>query len=57
MIDVVPICLFSLPLVFLTRCYWCIDTVASVVSNYFKSQVSGVSDHYSVDFLGKGRVF
>ena len=52
-------CLFvfslsSLSLVPLTRSYYCRETAVSVASNYFKSQLP---DHYSVDFLGKGRVF
>ena len=38
-------------LVPLTRSYYCIEIV---VLNYLKSQIS---DLYSVDFLGKGRVF
>ena len=37
---------FFLSLVPLTRSYWSIDIIVSVVKNYFKSQVF---DHYSVD--------
>ena len=45
--------LLSLSLVPLIRCYWCMETVVFVLQDYFRSEVS---DHYSVDFLEKGRV-
>ena len=58
MMDVVSVhlffSLFYLSLVPLTRRYWSIEIVVSVVWNYFKNQLS---DHYSVDFLGLERVF
>ena len=45
--------LFSLPLVPLTRRYWYIEIFVCRV----KLLIETVSDHYSVDFLGKERVF
>ena len=45
--------LFSLPLVPLTRRYWYIEIFVCLV----KLLIETVSDHYSVDFLGKERVF
>ena len=45
--------LFSLPLVPLTRRYWYIEIFVCHV----KLLIETVSDHYSVDFLGKERVF
>ena len=45
--------LFSLSQAPLTRNYWDIDIVVSHVKLFIKS----VSDHYAVDFPGKGRVF
>ena len=44
---------FSLSPVPLTRSYWGIEIVVFNVTLFIKS----VSDHYSVDFFGKGRVF
>ena len=38
----------------LIRHYWCIKIVVFVLKNYSKSHVS---NHFSVDFLEKGRVF
>ena len=54
MIAVVSVSLFSLSLVSLTRSYWghrncCVCNVTLFIKL--------VSDHYSVNFLGKGRVF
>ena len=45
--------LCSLSLVSLTKSYWCIEIVVSHIKLFIKL----VSDHYSVDFLGKDRVF
>ena len=45
--------LFSLSLVPLTRAYWCTEIVVCHIKLFIKS----VSDHYSVDFSGKGAVF
>ena len=45
--------LCSLSLVSLTKSYWCIEIVVSHIKLFIKL----VSNHYSVDFLGKDRVF
>ena len=45
--------LCSLSLVSLTISYWCIEIVLSHIKLFIKL----VSDHYSVDFLGKDGVF
>ena len=46
--------LFSLSLVSLIRCYYCIETFVSLLWNYLKSQVS---DYFSVNYLEKGECF
>ena len=50
---VMPVSLFSLCLVPLTRSCWCIESVVSAMQMYFKSQVC---DYY-VNFFEKGSTY